>query len=449
MPSPYDDHSKQLEPHPEPHTGALKTHGVLTATTPAERQRAFVILFISLVCMGAGQSVVYTILPPVARQLGLSPLQVTSIFAVSAAIWVFAAPFWGRRSDVWGRKPVMLLGLSAFAISFAAFATSMHAGMAGIIPLFLVFPLMIASRAIFGTFGSGTSSAALAYVADRTTPRERLKGVAITSMAFAFGVTFGPAIGSALALVDLLAPFYFISAMAIASAIAIWYFLPERTPPKGAHRPKSSVKWYDERMLPFALFGLVLSLVASIPTQTIAFYIMDVLKQDTHTATQYTSYALMASSLAALFAQFVVVQRFQISARTLTFWGIGIAICSNLLLLVATDFSVVVLALICAGLGFGMARPGFTSGATLAVSPHEQGAVAGILNAAGAAGFIFGPFVGWMYEQSPFLPYGFGAVMMVALMAAQRLSPVLYNAGEIPPEQELVEEGNDTPFPKG
>ena len=53
--------------------------------TPDERRRAFLILFVSLVCMGAGQSVIYTILPPIARQLDIGPFQVTSIFAVSAA----------------------------------------------------------------------------------------------------------------------------------------------------------------------------------------------------------------------------------------------------------------------------------------------------------------------------------------------------------------------------
>src|SRR5204862_2598959 len=94
----------------------------LAHTSPVARRRAFAILFISLVCMGAGQSVIYTILPPLARQLQIGPLQVTSIFAVSAAIWIFSSAYWGALSDRTGRKSVMLLVLAAFELSFLAFA---------------------------------------------------------------------------------------------------------------------------------------------------------------------------------------------------------------------------------------------------------------------------------------------------------------------------------------
>jgi len=418
-------------------------------TTPVERRRAFGILFVSLLCMGAGQSVIYTILPSLKVQLGLTPFQVTCIFAASALIWIFSSAFWGARSDIWGRKPVMLAGLVAFAVSFAAFASTMLAGLDHLIPAAMIFPLMIASRCIYGTFGSGTSAAAQAYVADRTAPHERLHGVAIISMAFALGTTFGPVIGSALTYVALLAPFYFISALALASAAAIYYFLPERTPPQAHRAQASTLRWYEPRMFPFVAFGLVLSLIGSIPIQTVGFFLQDVLKLDAQGTLRFTSIGLMASALAALFAQFVIVQRFRFSGRLLTAAGLILAALSNMLFLVAHNFPLVVCALILSGLGFGMARPGFTSGASLSVAPHEQGAVAGLIGAAGAAGFIFGPVIGWLYEFSPYVPYAFGAAAMLGLLAAQFLSPVLYRAGDIPPEIEAVEEHTETPVPNG
>ena len=421
----------------------------LSATTPAERSRAFAILFVSLLCMGAGQSVIYTILPPLGRQLGLEPFHVTTIFACSALIWIFSSAFWGARSDIWGRKPVMLTGLAAFAVSFAAFASTMLFGLDHVLPAALVFPLMIASRCIYGTFGSGTSAAAQAYVADRTTPQERLRGVAIISMAFALGTTFGPVIGSALTYLGLLAPFYFISGLAVLSAAAIFLYLPERTPPS-AHRARpASLHWYEPRMFPFVAFGLVLSLTASIPIQTVGFFLQDVLRLDPHATARLTGIGLMASALAALFAQFVIVQRFRLSSRILTVAGLSLAALSNCVFVVAHDFSTVVTALVMSGLGFGMARPGFTSGASLSVAPHEQGAVAGLINAAGAAGFIFGPLVGWLYEFSPIVPYAGGAMMMLGLLAAQFLSPVLYRAGDIPPEAGTLEDHAETPVPEG
>ncbi|HEY5338549.1 MAG TPA: MFS transporter [Rhizomicrobium sp.] len=419
----------------------------LHATTPAERRRGFLILFVSLVCMGAGQSVIYTILPPLGRQLGLGPMQITSIFAASAAIWIFSSAFWGVRSDRWGRKPVMLQGLAAFALSFACFATVMHAGINKWIPSFMIFPALIFSRCIYGTFGSGTSASAQAYVADRTAPHERLRGISIISMAFAFGTTFGPVIGSSLTLFGLYVPFYFIAVWAILSGGAIWFFLPERTAPTSAAIRKTTLRWYEPRMFPFMAFGLVLSLIGSIPIQTSGFFFQDVLHLNARMTAAYTSIGLMSSDMAALFAQFVVVQRMGFSSRTLTIAGICTTVASNTLFLFAHDLPTVVLAMITSGLGFGMARPGFTSGASLAVSPHEQGAVAGLLNAAGAAGFIFGPMIGWLYEFSPRVPYIFGVAAMLALLAAQFISRVLRNAGTIPPDMDAIEEPTESPVP--
>src|SRR5690242_18375993 len=79
-----------------------------SASSPKERSRSFVILFVSLVCMGAGQTVLFAILPPLSRKLGLTEVQTSTIFGVSALIWVFTSTYWGKKSDIWGRKPVMI-----------------------------------------------------------------------------------------------------------------------------------------------------------------------------------------------------------------------------------------------------------------------------------------------------------------------------------------------------
>jgi MFS family permease len=424
-------------------------HDFARATTPAERSRAFAILFVSLVCMGAGQTVLFNILPPLSRQLGLSAVQTTSIFSVSAAVWVVTAPYWGRMSDHWGRKPVMLMGLLAFALSFALFASVMLGGLHKWIPAALVFPLLIVTRSLYGTLGSGTSPAAQAYVADRTTPKERLQGVATIGSAFGLGTTVGPGIASLFVVIGLLAPFYFISATAVASAAMIWFLLPERSPPKQHVRVKSTLKWYDTRILPFVLFSVGLSTASTVPMQTMGFFFMDVLKIKADVAAQFNLVGQMASSMSALFAQLVVVQRFSMSARRLTYLGLLAAFLSCAIFLVIGHFGPLVFAMALSGLGFGMARPGFTAGASLSVAPHEQGAVAGILGGASATGFIAGPLIGWMYEGSPYLPYAFAATLVIALALYMRLSPTLHHAGDVPPEIDAVEEAVETQIAEG
>ena len=64
-----------------------------------EERHGLPILFVSLVCIGIGQSMLFAVLPPAARELGVSPVRIASIFATSASIWVVASPWWGRRSE--------------------------------------------------------------------------------------------------------------------------------------------------------------------------------------------------------------------------------------------------------------------------------------------------------------------------------------------------------------
>ncbi len=430
---------------PDKSSDPAHPHAVVHVTTQAERRRAFGILFVSLLCMGAGQTVLFNILPPLSRQLGLSAVQTTSVFAVSAAIWVVTSTYWGKKSDHWGRKPVMLLGLLSFAASFALFASVMLGGLKHWLPAVAVFPLMIVSRSLYGALGSGTQPASQAYVADRTTPQERMKGVATVGSAFGLGTVAGPAIASLFTPFGLLVPFYFISALALISAATIWFLLPERTAPKARTAMASSLKWHDRRVLPFAIFAVGLSTASTVPIQTMGFFFMDVLHVPPEHAAQYNMVGQLSTSLAALFAQLVVVQYVRISARVLTNWGLGAAALSCVLFLVFGNFVLLVVGLALSGLGFGMARPGFTSGASLSVAPHEQGAVAGIIGGASAMGFIAGPLIGFMYEWSPYVPYAFAAVLLTGLFVFQWLSPTLRNAGIIAPDIEIVEEDIETP----
>lgn len=404
-------------------------------TTRAERRRAFTILFLSMMCLGAGQSVMFAVLPSLARELGLSELQASMPFVVSATIWVFSSGYWGAKSDHWGRKPVMLLGLVAFGVSFALFAAMASAGVSRLLPVMAAYPLMIAARALYGIFGSGAAPSAQAYVADRTTRAERTQGVATIGAAFGLGTTVGPGIGSVLVVAGLFAPFYFTALVAFASAAGIWFFLPERTAPREHRKPAATLNWHDRRVLPFILFGLGLSTAGAIPVQTVGYLFIDVLHLSPAAAPQYVGIGLMASSMAALFSQLVIVQRFAISARALIRWGSIVALVSNVVFAIGHQFGPLVFALVISGLGFGMARPGYAAAASLSVSPDEQGAIAGLTGATAGAGFIFGPVIGTLlYEWHPVAPYVFGAGLMAALYAYALLSPHLREAGALAPD---------------
>jgi MFS family permease len=430
--------------------GAALGETFVRVTTRAERSRAFTILFISLVCLGAGQTVMFAVLPSLARSLKLTEFEASLPFVASATVWVFSSGYWGRRSDHWGRKPVILLGLTAFGISFGLFAIFANLGVDGIIPAMVAYPLMIAARSLYGIFGSGASPASQAYVADRTTRAERTRGVAALGAAFGLGTTIGPGIGAMFVPLDLglLAPFYFTALVAFASAAAIWFFLPERSAPRVHIERRYKLHWHDRRIWPFIVFGLGISTAGAVPIQTVGYLFIDELHLKLVDAPQYTMIGLVASSLAALFAQLVVVQRFNMSGRALIRWGSIITIASFVLFVVGRQFGPLVMALIISGLGFGMVRPGYAAAASLAVDPHEQGAIAGLTGATSGAGFIFGPLIATgLYRISPQAPYIFGAVLTTIMYIYALFSPHLKNAGMVVPEDDAVEEATETQVP--
>lgn len=405
-----------------------------------QRRVAFQILFLSLICLGIGQSGMFAILPPVSRELGISEFQLGAIFAISATIWVFSSAYWGEKSDIYGRRPMIVLGLAAFAVSTFLFASSIELGLWGLLPIGVVYPLMIASRSIYGMFGSASFPAASGYVADRTNPEERTRAVANLGAAFGLGTTIGPGVIAGLTVLGTIAPLYAVAALATVSALAIWRFLPERTAPQPKTREQLATRerlgWTDRRILPFILFGVLLGTAGSFPIQTIGFFLIDVLKiESAQDATQYTGIALMVSSMAALFGQLVIVQRFKLSAQTLIHWGIVTGVISYLILIFGFTYGQFVFGMLLSGMSGGLIRPGYGAAVSLAVPKEHQGAAAGMTGGATASGFIFAPLIGnWLYAYDPHAPYYLGAALMVLMAVYVWLSPSLREATRDLPE---------------
>src|SRR5262249_53510262 len=159
---------------------------------------------------------------------------------------------------------------------------------------------------------------------------------------------------------------------------------PERTPPKERNWPKMRVT--DRRVIVFVIFGTIAAMVQAIPTQTISFYMTDTLKLSPAHAIQQVGIGLMASAMAGLFAQLVLVQRFGLSARRLTLFGLCLSMASSILIVLSRDYGPMVTALVLNGLGFGMCRPGINASASLSVKRSEQGGVAGAMVGTGGAG---------------------------------------------------------------
>ena len=395
------------------------------------RKFSFRLLFVCLVSLGMGHSIMFAVFPALSRGLGMEEYQVQAVFAMSALIWVFMAPFWGMRSDRWGRRPVILIGLGGYAISTILFTSVVWAGLTGMLAFGFYFPLMIITRMIYGALGPGAMAASQAYVADRTTRAERTRSMANIGAAFGLGIILGSGIGGPIASAfGLLSPLYVASFLAAASAAVVWFYLPEKTGPK-EREFKATLKFTDPRIRSFQIISLLMGIAHAIPIQTMGFFLMDVMVLEPEAGIQYTSSALMVLSMASLFSQLVIVQRFRLSAQTLILVGVILPLVGAAAFIWsdANHFNTLLFGVMLMGLGFGLSRPGLSGAASLAVEHNEQGSISGLVGGLGAAGHVVVPiFMFFIYSIAPQAMYVLMAVLSVIILIFAMVDPAIRNA---------------------
>ncbi|MEM9055119.1 MAG: MFS transporter, partial [Pseudomonadota bacterium] len=299
---------------------------------------------------------------------------------------------------------------------------------------------------VFGLIGSGSSPAAQAYVADRTEPAERQSEIAFVTSGFSFGTVVGPAFAAVLvANFGLLSPMLITCLMAGTMSILLWNFLPEnRQPVQDASKveptPGAIGLWRSRNVLPFLTYAVTLSLVTGILTQVFVFAVIDKLgipPDEPEKAALYTGPAFMVGAMAVMTAQLVLIPFLKLRNKTLMITGCIPLLIGALILIPAQDFATLILAQFFLGIGQGLTRPGFSSGASLAVSPQLQGNVAGLVISANGMGYIITPLFGlFLYEfVDPALPFWICVALLVAmaLFAWKAIAPGVGEAGEDDP----------------
>ena len=382
------------------------------------------ILFLSLFNSILGLSLLFPIIGPLARELGLSEFQ-TGLFSTAYALMQFLmSPYWGRKSEEVGRKPILLVGILGFSVSFFLFAFFAQLRFAGVLGVGEVFLLLLLSRLVGGTFSSATLPTAQAYVADITGRADRTAGMAVIGAAFGLGVIVGPGIGGLLAKIHLLAPVYFSASLALLNALFVWLMLPE--PRRHVHLEDTrSLKFSDLRILPLLVAGLVVNLASVGMETTVAFYFQDRLALSAEETARAVATALVVYGVAAVFVQGFLIRRFRWSASTLLGVGLPVSFTGFLLFVFARDFLTLTAALVLQGEGQGMSAPGIAAALSLAVGDHEQGQVAGLGSAAQGLGRMLGPMLATALYQwvSPSAPYAASAGLLLVAAALVFLVP--------------------------
>ena len=369
-----------------------------------------------LFTVGLGQSFVFVLVPPLARDLGLSEVQTSSIFAISAMAWALTSAFWGRASDRYGRRNIAILGLIGYAVSLIALITPLFLAEKNILNLTLLFPALILGRLINGLLGSATRPASFAYVADITSKEKRTVKFARMESSFLVGTVVGPLVGGFLFLITKETPFYLFSFLAMIAAIGIYFNLEPSDRSYKKLKDKSKIKWYSQTIWPFLSVAAVLSLCQASLLQSIGFYITDLFNylDDLPILISMTFTLLAISTIAS---QYFFTDAFPINNFNLLLFGTLTLIFSYFTMAFLQSISIYYLSVILLGIGFGMTRPALASSLSIAQSPENQGTAAGYLGSVIPIGHMTTPFIAMpIYAYNPSYLYYFSSILCITLI---------------------------------
>lgn len=409
------------------------------------------LLFMVMLVTAAGNTAMQSVMPSIGTALKVDDVWISLAYSWSALLWVVCAPFWARKSDQRGRKAMMALGLTGFITSFVLCGAALWAGLAGWMSALWTLIAFAAARSLYGGFGSAAPPAVQAYVASRTPRAERTQALSLIASSFGLGTVIGPALAPLMVVpflgLGLTGPFLAFAAFGAVALVLLRLRLPDDEPqyaahgagagvayasgsgapvdPPAAHEAEDPIaapgggrlSWRDPRLRPWVFAGLIGGHAQAMVLGISGFLVLDRLGlRDTPAdGAGPVGLVLMAGAIATLLAQWGLIPRFNLGPRAATLWGITAAAIGTILLAIAGDLHLIALGYAIASLGFGLFRPGTTSGTSLAVTRAEQGQASGIVASLAGASYIYAPALGvWLYGHSDWL--GFGLIVALCLI---------------------------------
>lgn len=395
------------------------------------------LLFLVMLVTAAGNTAMQSVMPAIGTRLGVADVWVSLAYSWSALLWMVFAPRWARLSDRRGRKALMNLGLMGFVSSFALCGLTLMAGLHGYLSGVWTLLIFAVFRSLYGGLGSAGPPAVQAYVAARTSRQERTQSLSMISSSFGLGTVIGPALAPLIILpyLGLPSPFFVFAAFGLGVLVTLKLRLPDDTPryavrgrlvsepmstgaagevyaadehdevsPGPAGLAQARLSWRDPRLRPWLVTGLVGGHANAMILGLVGFMLLDRLdlRATPELAAGPTGLVLMSGAFATLLAQWGLIPYLRMGPRNSSLWGMALAAGGCTMVAFSASLNAIALGFAIASLGFGLFRPGFTAGASLAVTRAEQGQVAGIVASINGAAYIVAPAIGVaLYNIAP------------------------------------------------
>lgn len=175
-------------------------------------------MLIDILGIGLIIPVLPDIVADVTRGTGYDPSAMFGILLGVYALMQFGfSPIIGAMSDRFGRRPVLLVSLAGLCVDFLLtyFATSLE--------------WLFVARVVSGITAANITTAN-AYIADVSTPEDRVKNFGAAGAMLGIGFIIGPAVGGLIGAVNPRLPFLFAAVLAGLNFVYGYFVLPESLP---------------------------------------------------------------------------------------------------------------------------------------------------------------------------------------------------------------------------
>jgi MFS family permease len=379
----------------------------------------FALLFAVTFMTAVGNLGLVSVMPAIGRALAIPDVLIATTFSLSALAWALTSPLWARRSDRQGRKPMLLLGLGGFCVSMGGCGLVVLGGLQALAPPLAIFAVFMLVRSSYGLFGSAAATAAQALVADRSGGTARVRAMSAMASALSLGTIAGPAI----------APFFIIAPFGLAGpplAFAlvglaliggVLALLPRDRPIATSSVAAKTSLWRDPAVRPLLTQGMVIASAQAINIYTLGFAIIDHGGEGSAMAQWWIGATMSLGAASGLAAQIGLVTIARPSPLAMLYGGATVVLIGNIIASLPTGLPSLVAGFAIASFGYGLARPGFSAAASLAVSAERQGAVAGAISSIAGASIAVPPVIAILLYQrwwiAPFVLAASGAAWVM------------------------------------
>jgi MFS transporter, DHA1 family, multidrug resistance protein len=376
------------------------------------KTKQLTVLLLSIFIFTLGFGITVPIMPFFAKSMGGTVVDVGVLMALFSMAELVFAPVWGRVSDRFGRKPVIMIGLLGFGLAFTATGLSTSLSM------------LYAAQLIAGAFAAGIFPAVMASIADQTEPEERGRYMGLLGAASGLGIIIGPVSASVIALLGLNVPYFAAAALGLITAAVAMAWLPETRVASNAHSAKQVSGWrlaLKPQLLIFFLMMLFVCMAMASLESTLGFFTMDRYGlSETASAmpilwttvelngTNLLGIAYLFFGVAGVLTQVLLVGKLMEKAgetRTIAL-GFLLAGAGTILLVLAWEMSLMLLASLAIAVGIGLLQPSIITAVSNRTDKGHQGVTMGMLGSFNSAGRATGPIAGGLaYSVSMWLPY--------------------------------------------